>query len=64
MSELDKAVFGAYRPTTKDLVDRLAGIKRSDTPGLDNLISQLEKSSTLDVIRQSEGLLNRIEWLL
>ncbi|MBW4558443.1 MAG: hypothetical protein KME59_21460 [Trichormus sp. ATA11-4-KO1] len=69
MSELDKAVFGLYRPSTKDLLNGLKG-RVSTTPGLDQYLEQLRKSgnSTLDKIEEAtntaEDLLSSINWLL
>lgn len=70
MSELDKVVFGTYRPNTDDLIRALKGETRSDTPGLDRYLDQLRKSgkSVLDQIESGqktvEDVLNSINWLL
>ena len=70
MSELDKAVFGVYRPNTEDLKRALKGQKQSDTPGLDRYLKQLQKDNnpTIDKINTEatsvDEVLNSISWLL
>jgi hypothetical protein len=64
-----KAVFGAYRASTTDLLNALSGVD-SAAAGLDQYLSQLTKdgSSVLDKIKVGdktvEGILNQISWLL
>lgn len=70
MSELDKAVFGVYRPNSDDLIRALKGQKQSNTPGLDRFLGQLRKNGNpvldkIDLSSQSvNDVINKIDWLL
>ena len=68
MSELDRAVFGAYRPSTKDVIDALNGNPESLTPNMQRILGELERSGLLKDIQRATGtaedILNKIEWLL
>jgi hypothetical protein len=70
MSELDKAVFGAYRPNSDDLVRALRGEAQSTTPGLNRYIEALKKAGNplLDKVdlgaKTVEEAINSIDWLL
>lgn len=68
MSELDKAVFGAYRPNTDDVLKALRGDPQSLTPNMQRILGELEKSGLLKDIQKAgdtaENILNKIDWLL
>lgn len=73
LTSLDKAVFGAYRPNTDDIIGALKG-QASSTPGLNKYLDQLRKSGNgiLDQVdaaagqaeKSVEDVLNSINWLL
>lgn len=61
LSALDKALFGAYRPTSKE------ALEASGLPGLDKYLDSLEKQG-LDLVKDAtkglDGTLKSIDWLL